>query len=311
MKISGRFFALVLSVLLVSVSCFALTSCDGGNTAKADFTVGICQIVPHQALDEATRGFKDALSDEMKKKGKTVAFDEQNAQNDMSICSTALTDFVTTTVDLILANATPVLQTASNATTTIPILGTSVTEYGVALDIKDFKGTVGGNISGTSDLAPLDEQAQMILDLIPSAKKIGILYCNAEANSKYQADKVKEYLEKEGEGITVSVATFSDSNDITTVLNGIVDNLDALYIPTDNTAASCAQTIDNICRPKKLPIIAGEENICKVCGIATLSISYYNLGRKTGEMASRILLEGADISKMAIEYDTEYVKKYN
>ena len=270
------------------------------------YTVGICQLVQHVALDAATQGFKDALTEAL---GDKVQFVEQNAANDIPTCGTIVNGFVSDGVDLILANATPALQAAVAATDSIPILGTAVTEYGVALDIKDFNGTVGGNVSGTSDLAPLDQQAAMILELFPDAKKVGILYCSAEPNSVYQSDVVKAELEKSG--ITVSVYTFADSNDVAAVTATACDENDVLYIPTDNTAASCTEAINNVAEPAGVPIIAGEEGICAGCGVATLSINYYDLGVTTGKMAAKILTGEANISEMPIEYFPDPVKKYN
>ena len=270
------------------------------------YTVGICQLVQHVALDAATQGFKDALSEAL---GDKVQFVEQNAANDIPTCATIVNGFVSDGVDLILANATPALQAAVAATDSIPILGTAVTEYGVALDIKDFNGTVGGNVSGTSDLAPLDQQAAMILELFPDAKKVGILYCSAEPNSVYQSDVVKAELEKSG--VTVSVYTFADSNDVAAVTATACDENDVLYIPTDNTAASCTEAINNVAEPAGVPIIAGEEGIRAGCGVATLSINYYDLGVTTGKMAAKILTGEANISEMPIEYFPDPVKKYN
>ena len=269
------------------------------------YVVGICQLVQHDALDAATNGFMDALNEALPGQ---VTFDLKNASNDIPTCGTIVTGFVASNVDLILANATPALQAASTATQTIPILGTAVTEYGVALDIADFNGTVGGNISGTSDLAPLDQQADMILELLPEAKNVGILYCSAEANSVYQADVVKAALE--AKGVNVSIYTFADSNDVATVTQTACAENDALYIPTDNTAASCAEAINNVAEPAGVPIIAGEEGICKGCGIATLSIDYYELGRTTGAMAAKILTGESNVSEMPIEYYQNPVKKY-
>ena len=270
------------------------------------YTVGICQLVQHVALDAATQGFKDALTEAL---GDKVVFVEQNAAGDIPTCSTIVNGFVSDGVDLILANATPALQAAVAATDSIPILGTSVTDYGTALDIKDFNGTVGGNVSGTSDLAPLDQQAAMILELFPEAKTVGILYCSAEPNSVYQADVVKAELEKSG--VTVSVYTFADSNDVAAVTATACDENDVLYIPTDNTAASCTEAINNVAEPAGVPIIAGEEGICAGCGVATLSINYYDLGVTTGKMAAKILTGEANISEMPIEYFPDPVKKYN
>ena len=270
------------------------------------YTVGICQLVQHVALDAATQGFKDALTEAL---GDKVQFVEQNAANDIPTCATIVNGFVSDGVDLVLANATPALDAAVAATPSIPILGTAVTEYGVALDIKDFNGTVGGNVSGTSDLAPLDQQAAMILELFPDAKKVGILYCSAEPNSVYQSDVVKAELEKSG--VTVSVYTFADANDGAAVTATACDENDVLYIPTDNTAASCTEAINNVAEPADVPIIAGEEGICAGCGVATLSINYYDLGVTTGKMAAKILTGEANISEMPIEYFPDPVKKYN
>jgi putative ABC transport system substrate-binding protein len=282
-----------------------LSSCSDSET-DGKYKVGIVQLVEHPALDAATDGFKQALIDELGKDG--VSFDYQNAQNDANTCATIVNQFVSNNVDLIMANATPALQAAAAATGDIPILGTSVTEYGVALEIKDFNGTVGGNISGTSDLAPLDKQANMITEWCPDAKKVGLLYCSKEANSQYQVDVIKADLENKG--LTVTLYPFTDSNDLAQICTSAADNSDVIYVPTDNTVAENTGIIDNICEPKKVPVIAGESGICSGCGIATLSISYYDLGYTTGQMAVKILRDGADISTMAIEY-APTTPKYN
>lgn len=276
-------------------------STDGGDT----FKVGICQLVQHDALDAATEGFKEALTEEF---GDSVEFIEQNAQGDSNTCSTIINDFVSQNVDLILANATPALQAAVAGTTEIPILGTSVTEYGVALEIDDFDGTVGGNVSGTSDLAPLDEQAKMLNELFPDAKNVGLLYCSAEANSQYQVDVVKAELEKLG--YKCEYYAFADSNDLATIVENASNACDVIYVPTDNTVASNTPIIDNICLPKKVPVVTGEEGICEGCGVATLSISYHDLGVATGKMAVKVL-QGEDISTMPIEYAPQFTKKYD
>ena len=311
-------FLTVAMALIMSVACFGLTACNNTqgeikvNPDKENYEVGIVQLVAHEALDAATQGFKDALTEELEKAGRTVTFNYQNASNDSTICTTIVNDFVSDDVDLIMANATPALQAAYAATTTIPILATSITEYGVALGIDDFKGTVGNNVSGTSDLAPLDEQAGMMVDLLglTAESKVAILYCSAEPNSKYQADVIKTELA--AKNVTADVKTFVDSNDIASVCNGIVSGkYDAVYVPTDNTVASNTATIDNILRSAKIPVFAGEEGSCKGCGFATLSISYYNIGVKTGQMAAEILLGKKDVREMAIGYDQSPVKKYN
>ena len=295
----------LLSLLLAVGLLLSLAACGEKDDGK--YTIGICQLAPHEALDAATQGFKDAVIAALGEEN--VTFLEQNAAGENNMCTTIVNDFVSKNVDLIMANATGALQAAANATLEIPILGTSITEYGVALSLENFNGTVGGNISGTSDLAPLEEQAQMILDLVPTAKTVGMLYCSAEPNSAYQVQVVKAYLENKG--ITVEDFSFSASSDVAMVAEAAAAACDAIYIPTDNTAATCTETINNVVLPTKTPIIAGEAGICQGCGIATLSISYYELGKQTGEMAAKILKGEADISEMAIAYDPNPVKKYN
>ena len=296
----------ILSATMVvgmgGVSVFAADKAD-----DKTYNIGICQLVQHDALDAATQGFKDEVIKELGEEA--VTFDEQNAQGDSNTCSTIVNSFVSNNVDLILANATPALQAAAAGTSDIPILGTSVTEYGVALGLDDFDGTVGGNISGTADLAPLDEQAAMLNELFPDAKNVGLLYCSAEANSQYQVDTVKDALEKLG--YTCEYYAFSDSNDLSSVVTTAADASDVIYVPTDNTVASNTEIINNICLPAKVPVIAGEEGICNGCGVATLSISYYDLGVTTGKMAVKILKDGEDISTMPIEYAPNFTKEYN
>ena len=277
-----------------------------GTAAQEKFVIGICQLVPHDALDAATKGFMDRIIEELGEEN--VEFLVELGGGDTATCAPIVNDFVAKEVDLILANATPALQAAAAATDEIPILGTSVTEYGVALEIKDFNGVVGGNISGTSDLAPLDQQAAMVKEWFPDAKNVGLLYCSAESNSKYQVETVEAELTKLG--YTCKMFAFADSNDLAAVTQSAADESDVIYIPTDNTAASAVETIDAICLEAKVPVIAGEEGICKGAGVATLSISYYDLGIATGAMAVEILREGADIATMEIGY-AEATKKYD
>ncbi len=296
-----------LTITLAAVMAMG-TCAVTANAADGDkYTIGICQLVQHEALDAATQGFKDEIVKELGEDA--VTFDEQNAQGDSNTCSTIINSFVSNNEDLILANATASLQAAAAGTSDIPILGTAVTEYGVALDLKDFDGTVGGNISGTSDLAPLDQQAAMLQELFPDAKKVGLLYCSAEANSQYQVDTVKAALEELG--YTCEYYAFSDSNDLSSVTTTAANDSDVIYVPTDNTVASNTEIINNICLPAKVPVITGEEGICAGCGVATLSIDYYDLGVTTGKMAVKILKDGEDISQMPIEYAPNFTKEYN
>ena len=289
----------------------AETTADTAATeaAAADgktYKVGVCQLVQHEALDAATQGFEDALKDAL---GDSVTIDVQNAQGDSTTCATIVNGFVSNEYDLILANATPALQAAVSATTDIPILGTSITDYGTALNMSDFSGTTGIDVSGTSDLAPLDQQEDMILELVPDVRNVGILYCSAEPNSKFQAEKIEGYLDEDG--VAYTEYTFSDSNDLQSVVTSAAASSDAIYIPTDNTAASNMTVISNVTEPAKIPIICGEENMCKSGGLATLSISYYDLGTETGKMAVDILTNGADISTMEVQYAKATTKEYN
>ncbi len=281
---------------------------SGGAKTVGDkkFKVGICQLVQHNALDAATKGFEETLEKEL---GDNVTIDLQNAQGDSATCATIVNGFVSNEYDLIMANATPALQAAVSATTDIPILGTSVTDYGTALNMSNFSGTTGINVSGTSDLAPLDQQEDMILELVPDVKKVGILYCSAEANSKFQATQIEKYLDEDG--VQYQEYTFSDSNDLQSVVTSAVGNIDALYIPTDNTAASNMTVVNNVTEPAKIPVICGEENMMKSGGLATLSISYYDLGAATAKQAIDILVNGADVSTMEIAYASATTKEYN
>ena len=296
--------AMVLAMLLVLslAACGTQAGTDASTTdngaADGKFVIGVCQFMPHPALDKATEGFKAAVIAGLGEEN--VTFDVQNAAGEASNCSTIVNGLVSSNVDLIMANATPAVAAAYNATETIPILGTSVTEYGVALGIDNFNGTVGSNVSGTSDLADLSLQAEMILEWCPEAKNVGLLFCSAEANSKYQVNEVQKILEDKG--LTCKQFAFADTSDLMAVTNEAADFADVIYVPTDNTVANNATAIDSICRPAGVPIIAGEADTCAGCGIATMSIDYYDLGYKTGEMAVDILKNGADITTMAIEY---------
>lgn len=314
----------IISIMLALCLAAALAGCGGaasstpaastpaGEPAEgapadgASYTVGICQLVQHDALDAATEGFKDALTEAL---GSAVTFDEQNASGDAPTCTTIVNGFVSGGVDLILANATSPLQAAAAATSEIPILGTSVTDYATALEIEGWTGTVGGNISGTSDLAPLDQQAEMLHEMFPDARTVGLIYCSGEPNSVYQIEVVEAALQ--GMGYTCERFAFTDSNDIGSVVQSACDASDVLYVPTDNTAANNTEAIANVVIPAKVPVIAGEEGICKGCGVATLSISYYDLGYTTGQMAAKILTGEADIATMPVEYAPEVTQKYN
>ncbi len=299
----------IICLLLVLTVTAALAFAGGSaeKTAKTTYNVGICQFVQHVALDAATQGFEDAIVEALGKDN--VKFNYQNASADMATVTTIINSLVSDNVDLILANATPPLQAAAAATENIPILGTSITDYATALGMSlDANGATGINVSGASDLAPLDKQAEMIGELFPTAKNVGLLYCSAEANSIYQITAMEGYLD--AMGIKHTRYAFTDSNDVASVAQSACNGSDVIYIPTDNTAASCTEAIRNVVEPAKVPVVAGEEGICAGCGVATLTISYYDLGYTTGKMAVQVL-QGADVSKMPIEYAANPIKKYN
>ena len=307
----------ILAGLLTGAMALSLTACGGGGTSDTpsggtpagdgeSYTIGICQQMTHDALDAATQGFKDALNEKLPGQ---VTFQEQDAGGEYANCGTIMDGFVADGVDLILANATYPLQAAASATADIPILGTSVTDYATALSIQDWTGTVGGNISGTSDLAPLDQQAAMLQELFPDAETVGLLYCSGEPNSVYQVETIKGYLEEMG--YTCTQYAFTDVNDLSSVAQTACDGSDVIYIPTDNTAAANTETIANVVLPAGVPVVTGESGLCSGCGVATLSISYYDIGYATGEMAAQILTGEADISTMPVQYAPNVTKMYN
>lgn len=295
----------IVSVLLAAVMAISMTACgDGG---KDVYNIGICQQLEHPALDSATQGFQDALTELLGEEN--VKFDLQNGQNEQANCATICNNFVASNYDLILANATTALQCAAAATSSIPILGTSITDYATALDIDDWTGATGTNISGTSDLAPIDQQEDMLVELFPDAKTVGLLYCSAEPNSVYQAGLFAAALEEDG--IAYKEYTAADSNEIAAVVQSAISEVDVIYIPTDNTMAGNTETVNNITLPAGIPVIAGEEGICSGCGVATLSIDYYDIGYAAGKMAYEILVNDADITTMNVEYASAVTKKYN
>lgn len=297
-----RIVAIVLAVLMM----LALTAC-GGTAGDGKYVVGICQYMPHGSLDQATQGFKDALTEALGMD--KVIFKEQDAAGELSTCSIIMDGFLAENVDLILANATPALFAAVSATDEVPILGTSVTDYAAALGMSEWNGIVGNNVSGTSDLGPLDEQAAIIQDLFPDAATVGLLYCSAEPNSVYQIEVMEEFLTQMG--YTCERFVFNDANDLHSVTQAAVGVVDVMYMPTDNVAANYPETIGNVLLPAEIPLVTGESNSCRVAGVATVSINYYDLGYITGEMAAKVLTGQADISQMPIAYAKGATKLYN
>lgn len=300
-KTVKRVLAVMLVVLLVAY-CFA--GCSGKSAGK--YKIGICQFVQHDALDKATEGFKKGVTDTLGED--KVVFEEQDAAGDSATCSTICNGFVSSGVDLIMANATASLQAAAASTTTIPIVSTAVTDFATALDISDWNGTTGRNITGTSDLSPIAEQANMIKEVFPNVKQVGILYCSAEPNSVFQVNLMQKALDELG--ITYKTFSAADTNDINAVVTTACSECDVLYVPTDNTLASCAETVKSVSLAAGIPIVVGEEENCKNTGQVTLSISYYDIGYEAGKMAADILANGKDPATMEIKNSTDLVKKY-
>lgn len=295
----------VFSILLAFVLVFAFSACTNTST-DAQYTIGIVEYSDHSAQNQAVQGFIDVLTEKL---GDNVDFVRQHASGDAGNASLIVNNFLSQNVDLIMADTTQSLQIAASSTSDTPILGAAITDYASAIGTSFTGDYTGLNISGTSDLAPIDQQAEMILELFPEIDKLAILYCSSEVNSEYQASQIVSYLFKKG--IMCNEFSFTDSNDLAALVSSACENYDVIFIPTDNTIAECATIVANICRPAGVAVIAGEKGLCESCGAATLSIDYYTLGRKTGEMAYRILAEGADISQMPIEYDENCLKMYN
>ena len=299
----------LLSAALAAALTLSLAGCGSGEGADDSFdgyTVGICEQMEHVSLSEATRGFKDALVEAFGEDG--VRFSEGNALGEQNSCATIIDGFIAEGVDLILANATWPLQAAASATSEIPVLGTSVTDYATALDLGGFDGVIGTNVSGTSDLVPLEDQAALIKELFPEAGTVGLLYCSGEPNSVYQVETVRAELE--GMGYACEAYAFTDANDLGAVAQTACDESDLIYIPTDNTVAANTETVANVVIPAGVPVVGGDPGICSGCGVATITCDYYELGRLTGELAAEILRGETDISALPVQY-LEPLKVYN
>ena len=291
----------LLSAALAATMALTLAACGGEGQSADDpdgYTIGICEQMEHVSLSEATQGFMDGLTELLGTD--KVVFREQNAGGEQTNCTTIMNGFLAEGVDLILANATWPLQAAASATADTPILGTSVTDYAVALGLDEFDGTVGGNISGTSDLVDLEAQAAIISELFPDAGTVGLLYCSGEPNSVYQIETVRGYLEPLG--YACEIFAFTDVNDLASVTQAACDASDVIYIPTDNTVATNVESVANVVLPAGVPVVGGDPGICSGCGVATIATDYYELGRLTAEMAAQVLNGEADISSMPIQY---------
>ncbi|MBR2309610.1 MAG: ABC transporter substrate-binding protein [Oscillospiraceae bacterium] len=274
-----KVISLILALAMCLSLCLTMTACG----EKADFTVGICQLMEHESLDKATKGFVDALTEELKKEGKTVSFDTQVA-GEANLCTTVVNTFTAKKVDLIMANATPALLAAANATTSnnIPVLGTSVTDYA-----DTFSNNIPKNVSGTSDAVPFNDQANMMITSLnlQAGDQVGVIYCSNESNSLIQYNAVK--AEFESKGIVVKAYTFSDTTELQGIVTSAANESKAIYVPSDNTVADNDTVVGTICSEKKIPVYTSYGgNIC----YASLAIDYYELGKETGKMAAEILL---------------------
>lgn len=280
--------SLVLTLVLCVGICSTLSSC--GETA--DFTVGICQLMEHESLGKATQGFTDALTEALAEAGKTVSFDTQVA-GDANLCTTVINAFTAKNVDLIMANATPALLAAANATTTIPVLGTSVTDYE-----DTFSGNIPANVTGMSDAVPFDEQAKMMIDTLglKAGDKVGVLYCSNESNSLVQYKAVKALFEEKE--IVVEPYTFSETTELQALVTSAANACKAIYVPSDNTVADNDSVVGTICTEKQVPVYTSYGG--SVC-YASLAIDYYELGRETGKMAAKILLGEKTPADMEIQ----------
>ncbi len=273
-----KIVSLIMAAVLVIGACLALTSCSDDSS---DFVVGICQAMEHESLDKATQGFIDALTAELEAAGKTVEFDTQ-VDADGKQCTTIVNALNAKGVDLIMANATPALLAAANSTTTIPVLGTSVTDY-----VDTFGGEIPANVSGTSDAVPFDEQAEMMINTLNlvAGDKVGVIYCTNESNSVIQYNAVKELFD--AKGIVVEAYTFSETTELQAIVTSAAANCKAIYVPSDNTVAQNDSVVGTICTENNVPVFTSYGGA--VC-YASLAIDYYELGAETGKMAAEILL---------------------
>ena len=282
-----KLVALIMVLVLSIGSCLMLTACG----EKTEYTVGICQLMKHDSLDQATDGFIDALTEAMEAAGKKVTFDEQVA-GEPDLCTTVVNTFTSKKVDLIMANATPALLAAANATSTIPVLGTSVTDYA-----DTFAGNIPENVSGTSDAVPFDEQAKMMIETLGLVEGdvVGVLYCTNESNSLIQYEAVKALFE--AEGIVVTAYTFSETTELQAICTSMASECKAVYVPSDNTVAQNDAIVGTVCSAQNVPVYTSYGGA--VC-YASLAIDYYQLGVETGKMAAEILLGTKEVSNIEI-----------
>ena len=307
-----------IALLLAGVIALSASACSAASTTSAasaaaaqsqaasaaeqkKFKIGVVQLVEHPALDAAYKGFVDGLAQAGYVDGKNITLDYENAQGEQANCQTIANKLVNDKSDLILAIATPAAQAVANTTKDIPILVTAVTDPADAKLVASNTAP-GGNVSGTSDLTPVDQQMKLLKQLIPTAKKVALLYCSSESNSKFQVEIAKKSAA--ALGIETIEATVSNSNEIQQVVQSLVGKVDAIYTPTDNMIAAGMATVSMVAQPAKLPVIVGESGMVKNGGLATYGINYYNLGLLTAKQAVKILKDGAKPATMPIEYST-------
>ncbi|MDD3867028.1 MAG: ABC transporter substrate-binding protein [Eubacteriales bacterium] len=292
-----RLFSLFSFLLVMSLLVMSVAACS--DEKDDQLKVGVVQLVEHPALDASYEGFVDALADAGYVDGENITIVHGNGQNDQANCQTIATQYLNDGMDLVLAIATTAAQAAANVLKDIPLLVTAVTDPADAKLVASNENP-GGNVSGTSDLTPVREQFDLMMKLIPDVKKVAVLYTSSETNSVFQANIAKEAAADLG--LEVVEATVSSSNEIQQAIESVVDSVDAMYIPTDNTFANAMSTVTLVTEPKGIPVIVGEEGMVNNGGLATIGLSYYKLGYQTGEMAVRILKDDADIATMPIEY---------
>ena len=305
-KIKALAAGLMLTLALGVVGC-------GGDKKEAPkkaekVNVGIVQLVEHAALDAANKGFVEGLASKGYKEGQNIAYDRQNAQADQSNLQNIAHRFVNNKVNLICAIATPAAQTVANVTSDIPIVATAVTDYKTAKLVKD-NAKPGTNVTGTTDMNPVEQQLDLLLKLVPNAKSVGTIYCSSEVNSQLQIEILKKAAA--AKGVTVKEATVSNVNDIQQAARSLVGKVQAIYVPTDNVLASAMPTLVSVTEEAKLPVICGEGGMVKAGGLATLGVDYYKLGFQAGEMAADILGGKSKPADMAIQAQKEFKAMVN
>ena len=305
-KIKALAAGLMLTLALGVVGC-------GGDKKEAPkkaekVNVGIVQLVEHAALDAANKSFVEGLASKGYKEGQNIAYDRQNAQADQSNLQNIAHRFVNNKVNLICAIATPAAQTVANVTSDIPIVATAVTDYKTAKLVKD-NAKPGTNVTGTTDMNPVEQQLDLLLKLVPNAKSVGTIYCSSEVNSQLQIEILKKAAA--AKGVTVKEATVSNVNDIQQAARSLVGKVQAIYVPTDNVLASAMPTLVSVTEEAKLPVICGEGGMVKAGGVATLGVDYYKLGFQAGEMAADILSGKSKPADMAIQAQKEFKAMVN